>query len=1193
MAIDPTTTTTVRVSELASAGYNTTDLIPHEVAGILKKGNLQDLATFIGSIIDVEGSVGFRAVNVTDGQTLPATTEEEFILVGPGTFPNVGGGSAITTTEPLNALVSNGTYWFIGVEIPIAASGAWGSIEGNIETQTDLQDALDLKADLVDGKVPASQLPSYVDDVVEVANYAALPSTGETGKIYITIDTNKVYRWSGSAYIEIAADKATWGLIDGTLSNQTDLQNALNAKFNNPTGNTTQYIAGDGSLISFPIAGQAGTIVREIRNTTGSTLAKGTIVYISGASGNKPTVSKALATGDSTSAQTFGMVQASISNNSNGYVVCMGDLTGLDTSAISEGAQLYLSSTTAGAYTTTKQTAPAHLVYIGVVTRSHATQGQIEVKIQNGYELDEIHDVAISSVANNQVLVYESATSLWKNKSISTVLGYTPQAQLSGTGFVKASGTTISYDNTTYLSGTVAIANGGTGATTAGAARTNLGATTVGANIFTIPNPNPVTKAYIRANADNTVEWLDGNAFRESIGAGTGNGTVTSVNGTGSYGGLTLTGTVTSSGDLTLGGTPTGTWPISVSGNAASVNTVFNTTNADHYITFADANNGSPTAEFLYTVGTLKYNPNTGALTAGSFVKSGGTSSQFLMADGSVSTGSGGTVTSVAAITLGTTGTDLSSTVANGTTTPVITLNVPTASATNRGALSSADWTTFNSKQNALTNPVTGTGTTNYIPKFTGSSAIGNSSIFDNGQVNIGSTSFAGDELLMVSMNGTTNTQAINVKDRNASANASTFMVFRKSDDTFLGNIRRSGTSDALYIGGNSFLALGVGGNTEAMRIASSGNVGIGTTTPSYKFDLNSNAGGISFKTYTSTTNNTEHTYSKDAGFFIDSYQSVGGAPYTKTTDLIANADAGADSQLRLFTATTGGNPAERMRITSGGNVGIGTTSPIQKLHVEGSSYFLTDIFTGNNGGIFFSGNSTFTSGVFQNSSGLNLQTGGSPRLTITSGGNVLIGTTTDAGYNLQVAGNAIIGTSSTTSQFRFYRATNVAGLEIQGGSGSASVGGSAYLRLGDVTNSRYWLQQINNSYNLAYWFFDGGSWSQPITFTNNGSASFAGSVTATSGFFNSDNRLKDLIDYDYNVSDIKPITYLWKDGRDNKKHIGYSAQEVQKVMPDAVNEDEKGFLSVNYVEVLVAQVELLNNRMAEMQKEIELLKSK
>ena len=68
-----------------------------------------------------------------------------------------------------------------------------------------------------------------------------------------------------------------------------------------------------------------------------------------------------------------------------------------------------------------------------------------------------------------------------------------------------------------------------------------------------------------------------------------------------------------------------------------------------------------------------------------------------------------GTVTSVAALTLGTTGTDLSSTVATGTTTPVITLQVPTASASNRGALSAADWTTFNNKGSGTVTSVTGT----------------------------------------------------------------------------------------------------------------------------------------------------------------------------------------------------------------------------------------------------------------------------------------------------------------------------------------------------------------------------------------------------------------------------------------------------------------------------------------------------
>ena len=70
-----------------------------------------------------------------------------------------------------------------------------------------------------------------------------------------------------------------------------------------------------------------------------------------------------------------------------------------------------------------------------------------------------------------------------------------------------------------------------------------------------------------------------------------------------------------------------------------------------------------------------------------------------------------GTVTSVAALTLGTTGTDLSSTVATGTTTPVITLQVPTASATNRGALSAADWTTFNNKGSGTVTSVSGTAT--------------------------------------------------------------------------------------------------------------------------------------------------------------------------------------------------------------------------------------------------------------------------------------------------------------------------------------------------------------------------------------------------------------------------------------------------------------------------------------------------
>ena len=167
-----------------------------------------------------------------------------------------------------------------------------------------------------------------------------------------------------------------------------------------------------------PISPSTTTLITEVYNQTGATLTRGTIIYINGAHGNLQTVTKAIATGDATSAQTFGFVRDSITNNNNGYVVVVGKLQNLDTQAIAEGTQLYLSSTVAGAYTTVKQLAPAHLVYVGVVVRSHPTQGVIEVNIQNGYELYEIHDVKITSPQNNQVLSYDSATSLWVNEAM-------------------------------------------------------------------------------------------------------------------------------------------------------------------------------------------------------------------------------------------------------------------------------------------------------------------------------------------------------------------------------------------------------------------------------------------------------------------------------------------------------------------------------------------------------------------------------------------------------------------------------------------------------------------------------------------------------------------------------------------------------------------------------------------------------
>lgn len=68
------------------------------------------------------------------------------------------------------------------------------------------------------GKVPASQLPSYVDDVIEVASYSNLPASGEDGKIYVTLDTGRTYRWSGSAYVEISNYTEATGSSSGLMS---------------------------------------------------------------------------------------------------------------------------------------------------------------------------------------------------------------------------------------------------------------------------------------------------------------------------------------------------------------------------------------------------------------------------------------------------------------------------------------------------------------------------------------------------------------------------------------------------------------------------------------------------------------------------------------------------------------------------------------------------------------------------------------------------------------------------------------------------------------------------------------------------------------------------------------------------------------------------------------------------------------
>jgi hypothetical protein len=195
-----------------------------------------------------------------------------------------------------------------------------------------------------------------------------------------------------------------------------------------------------GSVLNIPVYSSGGgqVLTTEVYNSTGATLTKGTIVYINGSQGNLPTVTKAQANSEATSSRTFGYIQSDLTNMNNGYVVVIGKLDGLNTSTFTDGQTLYLSPTVAGGYTATKPIAPDHIVYVGTIVRSHPTQGIIETKIQNGYELDEIHDVSALSPADGDVLQYVLSTGLWtKTAAGGDVSGPYSSLQL-GTGVVGA-----------------------------------------------------------------------------------------------------------------------------------------------------------------------------------------------------------------------------------------------------------------------------------------------------------------------------------------------------------------------------------------------------------------------------------------------------------------------------------------------------------------------------------------------------------------------------------------------------------------------------------------------------------------------------------------------------------------------------------------------------------------------------------
>jgi hypothetical protein len=183
----------------------------------------------------------------------------------------------------------------------------------------------------------------------------------------------------------------------------------------NIIGGTGVTVTNQPGSILIDATGAQEILTATVKNAEATTITKGQVVYLFSATGNMASVKLAYNTSDATSAKTFGVVSStSITPGGTGTVTCVGVLDGLNLGGYTDGDTVYLGATP-GSITATKPYAPNHLVYVGIIERANAGNGELYVRIQNGYELDEIHDVQITTPPlAGSLLMYDATTSLWK-----------------------------------------------------------------------------------------------------------------------------------------------------------------------------------------------------------------------------------------------------------------------------------------------------------------------------------------------------------------------------------------------------------------------------------------------------------------------------------------------------------------------------------------------------------------------------------------------------------------------------------------------------------------------------------------------------------------------------------------------------------------------------------------------------------
>lgn len=204
-------------------------------------------------------------------------------------------------------------------------------------------------------------------------------------------------------------------------SNSNDAVEALQIKVG--TNNSTDPVSHDyrisqvEALVGSAVSGSK-SIVQDVRNQSGFDIQKGTPVYISGSEGasGKVLISVASSSQEISSSKTAGITSSSISNNSNGQIVTEGILEGVDTTGAADGDPVWLGLNGQKIFGyANKPSAPSHLVFLGIVVRGgQQNTGSIYIKIQNGFELEELHNVSAVSPNNGDILRYNSSSNLWE-----------------------------------------------------------------------------------------------------------------------------------------------------------------------------------------------------------------------------------------------------------------------------------------------------------------------------------------------------------------------------------------------------------------------------------------------------------------------------------------------------------------------------------------------------------------------------------------------------------------------------------------------------------------------------------------------------------------------------------------------------------------------------------------------------------